>query len=214
VTRIVTNKAVMTDYDDLAPVYDRHWAGFNRAVRTWVTDRFPHGLPPGARVLDAGCGTGHMLAAIAAEMPNLQLTGMDISPGMLGRARAAVPGAAISEGDIEHMAPPGGAYDVVLSLNVLHHLNEPARHLQALAAACAPGGTVFLCDFAVESLSMRLAERHWRRFKPSHHAAFSVAEMNEMLRPLPLAVADRDILCPDIFWRLQIYRLARAQAPS
>ena len=66
-SKIVTNKAVIDDYTDLAPVHDRQWSGVNRAVRNWVMDRFPTNQPSGARVLDAGCGTGHVLAEIAAD---------------------------------------------------------------------------------------------------------------------------------------------------
>lgn len=207
--RIVTNKAVCFDYTDLAPVYDRHWVRFNAAVRDWVMDRFPHDLPAGARVLDSGCGTGHVLAAVAEEYPLHKLHGIDLTPAMLDIARARVPGATFTTADLEHHDQEPGAYDVVLSLNVLHHLNDPETYLDRLIESCARGGTIFLCDFAVEGFSMKLAERHWRRFGPSHARAFSVAELREKLARRPVTIIDQSTLRPDIFWRLQIYQLRR-----
>ncbi|MBU0800201.1 MAG: methyltransferase domain-containing protein [Alphaproteobacteria bacterium] len=208
-TRIVTLKAVRDDYADLAPVYDRQWSGFNRAVRNWVMDRFPDRLPGGAQILDTGCGTGHMLADIAQAYPAHKLHGIDLSPAMLDQARQKLPYATLTEADLAHHNLPPHTYDVVLSLNVLHHMNDPARYLAALVSSCTLGGTIFLCDFAVEGFSMKLAEKHWRRFNPSHSRAFSLAEMQAMLAGLPVTIIDQGLLRPDIFWRLQIYQLRR-----
>ena len=205
----VTNKAVIDDYTDLAPVYDRQWAGVNRAVRNWVLDRFPVNQPSGARVLDAGCGTGHMLADIAADWPLHKIDAIDICPAMLALATKNAPGATFIETDLAHHDLGTGRYDTVLSLNVLHHLNDAAAHLRALVNATALGGTIFLCETAVEGFSMTLSERHWRRFKPSHARAFSRAELAAMLRALPVTITDSALLRPDIFWRLQIYQLVK-----
>lgn len=207
--RIVTAAALLDDYTDLAPVYDRQWAGISRIVRNWVMDRFPTNQPAGARVLDAGCGTGHMLADIAADWPLHKIDAIDICPAMLALAAKKAPNATFIEADLAHYALGHGRYDTVLSLNVLHHLNDPAAHLRALVDATALGGTIFLCDHAVEGFSMTLSERHWRRFKPSHARGLSRAELAALLRPLPVTIADSALLRPDIFWRLQIYQLVK-----
>lgn len=205
----VTAKAVRDHYDDLAPVYDRQWAALDRAVRHWVMDRFPPGLPAGAKVLDAGCGTGRVLADIAEEWPLHRLTGIDLSPGMLARARERAPEATLTEGDLNHTTFPRHEYDVVLSLNVLHHMGDPAAHLRALCNSCALGGTIFLCDTAAEGFSLKLAEKHWRRFDPAYAGAFDRVGLLALLAALPLKIIDQSLLRPDIFWRLQIYQLER-----
>lgn len=208
--KIVTNKAVIDEYTDLAPVYDRQWGGFNRAVRNWVMDRFPADMPAGTRVLDAGCGTGHMLAEIAADWPLHKLHGIDLCPAMLAVAAKKCPAAALTADDLAHNDTGVNEYDIVLSLNVLHHMNDAADHLRRMADAVTVGGTLFLCDFAVEGFSMRLSEKHWRRFAPAHARAFDRREMAGLLAELPqMTITDSSILRPDIFWRLQIYQLTK-----
>jgi trans-aconitate methyltransferase len=172
-------------------------------------DRFPDDLPGGAQILDSGCGTGHMLADIAQAYPLHQLHGIDLSPAMLDQARQKIPNATLTEADLAHHELPQNTYDVVLSLNVLHHMNDPAAYLETLTSSCVVGGTIFLCDFAVDGFSMKLAEKHWRRFNSSHSRAFSRAEMQGMLTHLPVTIIDHGLLRPDIFWRLQIYQLRR-----
>lgn len=209
--KIITNKAVIDHYTDLAPVYDRQWGGVNRAVRQWVMDRLPGGLPVDARIFDAGCGTGHALSAVAAARPNYKLHGVDLCPAMLAIAMKNNGGATLATGDLAHINPGAGQYNVVLSLNVLRHMNDAAAHLRRLHDALVPGGTLFLCDMALEGFSMRLAEKHWRRFDPAHARGFTRAEMTGLLAPLHLSVVDSALLRPDIFWRLQIYQLTRKE---
>jgi trans-aconitate methyltransferase len=153
--------------------------------------------------------TGHVLAEIAADWPLHKIDAVDICPAMLALAAKKTPQAHFIEADLAHHDLGTGRYDTVLSLNVLHHLSDPAAHLRALVAATALGGTLFLCDHAVEGFSMTLSERHWRRFKPSHARAFSCAELTAMLHALPVTITDSALLRPDIFWRLQIYQLVK-----
>ena len=207
--RIVTAKAVIDDYTDLAPAYDRQWGGINRSVRFWVMDRFPTNQPAGARVLDAGCGTGHMLPEIAADWPLHKIDAIDICPAMLALAAQKAPQANFIEADLAHHDYGARRYDTVLSLNVLHHMNDAAAHLRALVDATALGGSLFLCDTAVDGFSMTLSERHWRRLKPSHARAFSRAELTALLHTLPVTITDSALLRPDIFWRLQIYHVVK-----
>ena len=207
--KIVTNKAVIDEYTDLAPVYDRQWGGLNRTVRNWVMDRFPADMPAGTRVLDAGCGTGHILAEIAADWPLHKLHGIDLCPAMLALAAKKAPAATLTVADLAHTDTGINQYDIVLSLNVLRHMNDAADHLRRMADAVTVGGTLFLCDITVEGFSLRLSEKHWRRFAHAHARAFTRREMAALLAPLPLTITDSTILRPDIFWRLQIYQLTK-----
>jgi S-adenosylmethionine-diacylgycerolhomoserine-N-methlytransferase len=62
--------------------------------------------PPGARVLELGCGTGRNLAQIARAWPGARLHGLDISPAMLTVARDRLGGRArLAQGDATDFAP-------------------------------------------------------------------------------------------------------------
>src|SRR5690606_9774345 len=131
--RSETAEAVRRDYTGLAAQYEHRWRAFNAVVREWVRERWPRALPAGARVLDLGCGTGAFLAALAAREPALSLVGLDLTPALLAEARRRAPTAWLIEADAE--APPftDDAFDVVCSLNVLHHLRSLERHVAVLA---------------------------------------------------------------------------------
>ncbi|PAU93965.1 methyltransferase type 12 [Aliifodinibius salipaludis] len=53
-------------------------------------------LPTNARILEVGCGTGDNLIQLKQRFPNTQITGIDISTDMLGKARTKITDPAIS----------------------------------------------------------------------------------------------------------------------
>lgn len=206
---------IRRDYASLARDYETRWRAFNTPARDWILAQCPDDLAPDGRVLDLACGTGGLLAALGARHPGLGLFGLDLSPDMLARARAAVPGAALVEGDAT--APPfrDGAFDVVCALNLLHHLDSVSDHLDILAALCRPGGTVFLCTFRPEGSPLtRLADWWLRRTHPAWRGIVSGADLERAVASNPaLSILRSDVLSAGRFWRLRILQLARAQTP-
>lgn len=98
----------------------------------------PH-VPPGARVLDLGCG----LTDLPSRLPSY--VGCDRSPEILLVQRARFPSAVFFEWDFaESDAPVGlaaqGPFDVVLLLAVLEHVAKPHRLIARAASLLGPGG--------------------------------------------------------------------------
>ena len=96
------------------------------------------GQPPGGRALDFGCGTGRLAEAMCAYAS--EVTGYDISPGMLAQARKRG-GRGTYVG-----ALPDGPFDWINSFIVFQHI-PPARGMaliEDLLARLAPGGAVSL----------------------------------------------------------------------
>ena len=92
---------------------------------------------PGERILDLGCGTGHLTQLIAAA--NSDVLGIDSSPAMIAQARQNYPklkfqlvGAAEFDG--------GGGFDAVFSNAVLHWVQPAEGPAAAMARALKPGG--------------------------------------------------------------------------
>ncbi|PRY52098.1 methyltransferase family protein [Geodermatophilus tzadiensis] len=98
-------------------------------------------LPPRCeRVLEVGCGTGDLAAALAARVAAVDA--VDRSPAMAALARARVPpGVRVLEGDVLELGLPAGGYDAVVGVSVLHHL-PLEEALRTLAAALRPGGVL------------------------------------------------------------------------
>jgi len=208
-------EAVRRDYGRLADDYERRWRTFNAAVFEWVLARWPKNLSAGARVLDLGCGTGAFLAAVADREPALELVGLDLTPALLAQARRRAPTARLIEGDAE--APPfkEGVFDVVCSLNVLHHLRDQKGHAAKLARLCRPRGTIFLCTFAGgRSLAMRAANAWLSLRNAAWRGMVSPAKLEQSLTRVPyVEVRDRDELSAGA-WRLQLFCLALREPPA
>lgn len=118
------------------------------------------GVGRGAHVLDAGCGSGRMLAYLEQLDSSLQLTGVDLAPGMVARARAHHPTRQIDEGDLAALPYGAGHFDGVLSwYSVIH---TPAADLPCVVAELGrvlrPGGSLLL-GFHTGSGGVRLARQ-------------------------------------------------------
>ena len=108
----------MTDYAGFARFYDRIMG--DRTPEVERIRRYISTLRPGARsLLELGCGTGALLAGLAAD---LSVTGIDRSPEMLSIAARTVPGARLVQGDITAFTLPN-RFDVVMCMfDTLNHV--------------------------------------------------------------------------------------------
>ncbi|MFC8429390.1 class I SAM-dependent methyltransferase [Streptomyces sp. NPDC057253] len=139
----------MTDWNAEAATFDdepdhglrdpevrRAWAG---RLREWLPEK-------ASDVLDLGCGTGS-LSLLAAEQGH-RVTGVDLSPAMVERARAKLAGrdAVFLVGDAAR--PPVGEqrFDVVLVRHVLWALPDPGRVLRGWWGLLRPGGRLVLVE--------------------------------------------------------------------
>ena len=92
---------------------------------------------PGERVLDLGCGTGHLTAQIAAA--GAQVVGIDKAASMIEQARATYPNLRFEVADGSNFSFPE-PFDAVFSNAAIHWMREPARVVASIARALKPGG--------------------------------------------------------------------------
>jgi SAM-dependent methyltransferase len=104
------------------------------------------GLRPGERLLDVGCGTGGL--AVQAARLGADVVGLDLSPGQLEKARAAVAAEGLrirlDEGDCQAMPYGDGSFDVVVSVFAAVFAPSHAAAAAELARVCRPGGRLAL----------------------------------------------------------------------
>ena len=147
-------------YRRWAPVYDRTFGKFVEAAVRQVTARANQFS---GRLLEAGVGTGLALPHYGA---NLQVTGIDLSPHMLQRARERMAKAglnnvdALLEMDATALDFPDATFDVVVSMFVMTVVPDPAGVMHELARVTRPGGAVLICNhFSTEAGILGALER-------------------------------------------------------
>ena len=132
--------AVAHEYDDVFP---RHVAEHYIDKRTGLVKQL---LPLGGLVLDVGCGTGQLGAAIASE--GYDVFGVDLSSSMVARARER--GLAGTYAGVTTALPfTADAFDLALTVATLHHLETPQRvaaTVAEMARVVRRGGYVVLWD--------------------------------------------------------------------
>ncbi len=101
-------------------------------------------LPDGERVLDVGCGTGHLCAAIAARASHSRVDGVDIAPMYVDYARLHNhhPMISYSVGDACALAFPDASFERVLSLLALHFVTQPDQAIAEMRRVAKPGACV------------------------------------------------------------------------
>jgi putative AdoMet-dependent methyltransferase len=108
-------------------------------------------LPPGARTLDIGIGTGAFAARLAGR--GAQVWGLDPSRAMLARCRAAYPAFALAVGGFGPLPFAAGRFDAVVASFAAHEI-PPADRLAAwseVARVLRPGGAICLLDLIFAS---------------------------------------------------------------
>jgi ubiquinone/menaquinone biosynthesis C-methylase UbiE len=109
------------------------------------------GIQPGSMVLDAGCGTGDDVLAMAQLLQGRgRIVGLDSSATMLDAARARAAGTDLPVefrlGDVYALDCADGVFDGCRADRLFHHLVEPDRALGELIRVTKPGGRIVFFD--------------------------------------------------------------------
>lgn len=110
--------------------------------------------PKGARLLEVGCGPGR-LSILLARRHGLDVTGLDLDPAMIERARANAERSgnggerrpSFLVGDVSSLAFPGESFDVVVSTLSMHHWADPTVGLTEIGRVLSPNGRALVWDF-------------------------------------------------------------------
>jgi SAM-dependent methyltransferase len=89
------------------------------------------------RLLDAGCGEGHVTGWLAEALPECAITGVEGRPEALAAFRERNPGLQAVEGNLHALPFPDASFQLVVCTEVLEHLTEPAQALRELGRVCS-----------------------------------------------------------------------------
>jgi SAM-dependent methyltransferase len=136
--------------------------------------------PDGARVLEVGCGPGHLSVQLARQH-RLEVTGLDLDPAMIARAQANTDRAgnrggrrpSFLVGDVAALAFPDRSFDLVVSTLSMHHWADPAAGLAEIGRVLRPGARALIWDFRPGVRPHPFGPRHGHLPDPIQHTRSS-----------------------------------------
>ncbi len=134
------------------PLLDEPPPGYNWRWNWIAAYNFCTGQKPpmqDIRILDAGCGTGVGTEYLVHLNPQASVVGIDLSAGALSVASERCRRSGANRVEFHHLSlydanQLDGTFELINCVGVLHHLPDPVRGIQSLAAKVAPGGLMHI----------------------------------------------------------------------
>jgi len=186
--------------------YESHHDGLERSRRRhrYYYDRLTRILrvrvPPGERVLDVGCGAGHLLEALEPSRG----VGIDLSAAAIRDARERCGGERLAfiagdASDPELLARTGGPFDTILLVNVVTHLADVQATLEALHAVSHPRTRILIYSYSrLWQPLLRFAELVGMKYRQPPESWLPPEEVKAMLALADFEVVrdDAHLVCP------------------
>src|SRR3982074_3766286 len=157
------------------------WREFNAAYHDDDRKFMRFLVPPGKRVLELGCGNGHMLAALEPSFG----VGVDFSPKTIAKARTLYPHLNFVQGDVEDPAAVAsieGPFDYIVLADTIGLLEDIDGTLRLVHQLCAPSTRIIIAYYShLWEPVLKLAEAlHLRRKQPKINYIATAAFLNLM----------------------------------
>ena len=153
--------------------------------------------------LDVGTGPAQIPILLAQRCPDIHLTAIDLSEEMLKIAKRHVAAAELAERitlehvDAKRLPYPDNTFDGIISNSIVHHIHDSLRALKEMSRVVKPGGLVLIRDLVrpetpeaaqvfVDKYAAEDTPYQQQLYYDSFLAAFTIAEVNEMLAQMDL----------------------------
>lgn len=153
--------------------------------------------------LDVGTGPAQIPILLAQRCPEIRITAIDLSKEMLNIAKRHIAAAALTARitlehvDAKALPYPDNTFDGLISNSIVHHIHDSLRALQEMSRVVKPGGLVLIRDLVrpetpeaaqafVDTYAAEDTPYQQKLYYDSFLAAFTIAEVNEMLAQMDL----------------------------
>ena len=174
--------------------YDEFYTQEQTGLAPWYRFAIPDLLTvlnPQARLLELGCGQGHVLRYLSEKniLPQQNIYAIDQSTTAVDFVKKRLPQAHLATGDIYCLEFPADFFNVCLLMETIEHLEEPQSALQQMFSVIAPGGLLYVSFpnylhlpwLVVRILAEKLNHPNWIVLQPVDkiYTVFSVVKLVE-----------------------------------
>jgi ubiquinone/menaquinone biosynthesis C-methylase UbiE len=165
------------------------------------------------RMLDVGCGSGRFAVTMAPLVAHV--VGVDLTAAMLDQARRLQADTNITnvqwqQSDVAELPFDDGAFDIVSSKAMLHHVASPARVMAEMVRTCAVDGRIVVVDLTPKAEKAAALNAIELLRDPSHARAMTTAE----LRALGVALGLKEIAVREYEVRLPLEPVLKTSFPD
>jgi phosphatidylethanolamine/phosphatidyl-N-methylethanolamine N-methyltransferase len=133
-------------YSEFAPLYDKIFGKIFYSRLERVIEDLE--IPPGAKILEVGAGTG---TSFPAYPTHCDVTGIDLAPDMLARARRKIRDNGwthlkVLEMNALNLEFPDNTFDYVTAFHVVTVVPDPIRMIEEAQRVCKPGGNIVIVN--------------------------------------------------------------------
>lgn len=132
-------KERITHWDSIACKRDT-WQGMGKWYHQRLTEIYRFHISPNQRVLELGCATGDLLAAVQPKRG----VGVDFSAEMIQRARAKYPNLEFIQADVHDLSVIQETFDVIILSDLVNDLWDVQRVLEQIKSLCQPHTRILL----------------------------------------------------------------------
>lgn len=174
---------VRQEYDRLAPIYDRRWYNYINKSLSFLVN-FAH-IPREESILDVACGTGEFARLLLEQNSQQQITGVDISEGMLEVARNkldAYPHVSLDRASVTSLPFDNKSFDLVICANAFHYFVSPQLAIAEMKRVLKPKGKVIILDWCRDYWVLNLLNPLFNFIDPAYQCCYTQAELERLLK--------------------------------
>ena len=138
-----------------------------------------------ARILDIGCGEGHITSLIKEAYGTAAIVGLDASLGAISSAKAKYPEIEFMVADAYQVPFPNDYFDAIVLNNIYEHVPDPMRLLAEVLRLLRSGGEVVVSTpsrYRTSNLVRVLQGKPVRMMSPQHVTEYTVGQVLEQLK--------------------------------
>ncbi len=188
---LIHNERIVDQFTRQAATFEQrhgHTAALDKMLRL-------AGVTAQDTVLDLGCGPGIVSCAFAEVARHV--TGIDLAPAMLERARARQAQRSLTNmtwtcGDVSRLPFADGSFSMVVTRYTFHHFLSPAVVLAEMKRVCRPSGRVVVADVTPDARKLQAYDQFEKLRDPSHAHALSLEGLKALFAEANLPATEME----------------------